>query len=319
MSTTATTLSNSKVKDWRRCPYRYKLKRVDGWKPKRRAVQLERGSWIHDLLMHHYDGEDWRARHEVLTKEFYSLFEEEREELGDLPGECERLMRAYVYHYRDESWHVVETEMDELVEFPNGIKFRFIIDRIVETESGLWLLDTKTVKNFMEPDFMLLDAQLARYVYCAELLDYKPIKGVIFDEVRTKPPTVPEVLKSGELSQAKKIDTDYYTYALAIKKHGLDPRRYRRTLLRLKHQENRYFRRTYLPKDRVLTQQLMDELVMTAHEIQRAERKGEFPRTPEKTCTWDCDYLVPCQIALMGGDPSDELKAKFTRTKEKED
>jgi hypothetical protein len=97
-------VSHSRVKTWRRCPNQYRYKYVMGLKPRERKTQLERGSWLHELLMVHYDGEDWRLRHRALKKQFMNLFEEEREQLGDLPTECFRIMKSYerTYKFDDE-------------------------------------------------------------------------------------------------------------------------------------------------------------------------------------------------------------------------
>lgn len=308
-------LSNSKIKTYRRCPNQYRYKYIEKLRKKKKAVQLARGSWIHDLLQHHYDGEDWRARHVELTDEFNRLFEEEREDLGDLPGECLRIMRSYLRHWKaeDKRWHVVDSEMNETITLPNGVDFNFIIDLVVEEDGGLWIVDHKTVKSFMDADFMLIDAQLARYHYALEQLGgYTPLRGIIFNELRTKPPTIPKSLKSGGLSQAKNIDTDVATYLQAIRRHGLDPEDYRDTLLRLaRTKENDFFRRTRLPKDRPLTRQLMRELGWTAQEIIDAERRQHFPRTPDKSCTWMCDFSDICIVELFGGDPSHIIKSNF--------
>jgi hypothetical protein len=308
-------LSNSKIKTFRRCENMYRYKYVEKLRPKLKAVQLERGSWIHDLLQHFYDGEDWKARHKELTKEFYNLFEEEREHLGDLPQECLRIMRAYLRRWKaeDKRWNVIDSEMNETITLPNGIEFNFIIDLVIEEDGGLWIVDHKTSKSFMDSDFMLIDAQLARYHYALEQLGgYTPLRGIIFNELRTKPPAIPEVLKSGGLSQRKNIDTDVATYLRAIRRHGLDPEDYRDLLLRLaRTKENDFFRRTRLPKDRPLTRQLMRELGWTAQEIQRAELRNRFPRTPDKSCSWGCDYQDICIVELFGGDPTQLIKSNF--------
>jgi hypothetical protein len=293
--------------------YRYKY--VQKLRKKIKAIQLFRGSWLHDLLQHHYDGEDWKVRHKELTKEFYNLFEEEREEYGDLPNECLRIMRGYLRRWKaeDSKWHVVDSEMNETITLPNGVEFNFIIDLVVEEDGGLWIVDHKTVKSFMDADFMLIDAQLARYHYALEQLGgYTPLRGIIFNELRTKPPAIPAVLVSGGLSQRKNIDTDVSTYLREIRRHGLDPEDYRDTLLRLaRTKENDFFRRTRLPKDRPLTRQLMRELGWTAMEIQRAEARQHFPRTPDKSCTWGCDYSDICIVELFGGDPTQLIKSNF--------
>lgn len=323
--TEALRLSNSKVKTFRRCEKKYEFKYVMGLKPKARAVQLERGSWVHDLLMHHYDGKDWRERHAELTREFTATFEEEREGHEDLPKECSRIMRSYLHRYRetDSGLHVVDSEVDEVVTLPNGIEFNFIIDLIVEEpDGGQWLWDHKTVKSFMDADFMLLDAQLTRYYWSAEQMGYKP-RGVIFNEIRTKPPSVPALTQKGALSRAK-IDTDYLTYASAIKRYGLKPNDYREQLLRLRRLDRSesnhpFFRRTRMPRDKPVTQQMMAELVMTAREIRAAEKRAQFPRTPDKACTWDCEFRDPCIIQLQGGDIRDVIKMRFTKKKRGEE
>jgi RecB family exonuclease len=188
-------LSNSKVKTWNRCESSSSSSTSTGLRPKKRTIQLERGSWVHELLMVHYDGHDWRERHAELSAEFYELFEEEREELGDLPNECGRLVRNYLHHWRheDKLYKTIDTELDEVLELPNGLKIRIIIDKIVEDRSGgIWVVDYKTGKNFLDPDWLILDPQLARYHWSADKLGYTPLRGVIYDEIRTKPPTMPK-------------------------------------------------------------------------------------------------------------------------------
>lgn len=308
-------LSNSKLKVYRRCPKQYEYKYVRRLKRKQKAIQLERGSWIHDLLMTHYDGHDWREKHAEKSKEFYKLFEEEREHLGDLPTEVERIMRSYFAYYRDEDkrLRVIDSELDEVLPLPNGDEFNFIIDLIVEEpDGGIWLWDHKTVKSFMPESFMLIDTQLARYFWAAEKMGYTPLRGVMFNEIITASPTLPEILKSGGLSKRKNIRCDAYTYLRYVKELGLDPNDYRDILGYLKPRLNQWFRRTSLPRDTNLTRTLMEEMSYTSREIQDAERLGQFPRTPDKSCTWGCDFLEVCQLELAGGDPSDIIRIRFT-------
>src|SRR4051812_32060336 len=120
-------LSNSKVKTFRRCERQYYYKYVKKLRPKRKAVQLERGTWIHEMLQAHYDGEGWKGVWQDLTLEFNNLFEEEREDLGDLPGETKRIMRSYLRRWKSEdaSWTVIDSEMNETWPLANGLDFNF--------------------------------------------------------------------------------------------------------------------------------------------------------------------------------------------------
>jgi RecB family exonuclease len=310
-------LSNSKVKTWRRCPFAYALKYGLHLRPKKRKIQLDRGDWVHDCLMRYFDGEDWRAEHQRRAKAFNSMFEEEREEWGlDYPNEILGILLGYFAHWRDENplFHTVDTELDEIMTLPNGLRFNFIIDRIVEDKQngGLWLVDVKTGKSFFDQDFMLLDAQLTRYFWCAERMGYKPLLGVMFDEINTSDRTRPKYLeKSGRLEMKSNIKCDYITYLRTIKKHDLDPHDYTDFLAKLKAQSDRWYRRTQLTKDGPITTQMMRELVMTAREIQRAHQTGQFPRTPDKSCVWGCDYTEPCITALNGGNIEPIVNMKY--------
>lgn len=313
-------LSNSKANTYRRCPKRYEFSYVHKLERKRKAVQLYRGDWLHQLLMCHYDGEDWRERQTALTHEFLKLFEEEREELGDMPAETRRIFTSYLRHYREEDkgWNIVDTELEEEVELPDGSMFTFIIDSLAEeSDGGLWLWDHKTVKEFMPEDFMLIDSQLARYFWAAEKIGIGPVRGVMFNEVITKPPTLPKFLeKSGRLEMRKNLVCDAYTYMAEIKRLKLDPAPHKKFVQHLRGQSDRWFRRTPLPRDKHLTLTTMRELQMTASDMKRAERNGHFPRAPMKSCTWDCDFLDLCTTELMGGDFRSVASMSY-RTKKK--
>jgi hypothetical protein len=315
-------LSNSKTNTWRRCPKQYQFHYEMKLRKKQTGLPLKRGDWLHQLLMVHYDGYDWRERHKHLTDEFEKLFEEEKAEYGDLPKECERIMLSYLMFYKVEDKHykVIDSEVDELIELPNGDFFNFIIDLIVEEpDGGIWLWDHKSVTNFMPEDFMLLDAQLARYFWAAKKMGFKPLRGVMFNEIITKPPTPPNLLKNGKLTTKKSMWCDARTYLATVREHGLDPKDYRDTILRLKSTHDRFFRRTRLPRDAPMMKQLMRELFMTSREIKEATARQEFPRTARKECRFDCDYLEPCIIQLQGGDISDVLDMRYETSKRDEE
>lgn len=315
--------SNSKLNTYRRCPRKYRFRYIEGLEAKERKVQLERGTWLHSLLQTYYNGEDWIAKHKELKKVFYNLFEEEREELGDMDVDCLRIMRAYLRTYHDDlsRYVVVDTELDETVTLPNGVKMRIIVDLIFEDRRTglLFAWDHKSRKSFEDGDNMLLDPQLTRYYYGLGVLGYKPLGGVGYNELRTKPPTVPKQLQSGGLSKAMKIDTDVYTYMREIRRLGLDPNNYTEILRHIaRNQTERFFRRTIMPKDKPMIQTMMREVRQTAEEIYAAERRDRFPRTFDKSCSWGCDFTNLCIADLHGADYSPIVKMSFTTREQRE-
>jgi len=77
------------------------------------------------------------STHEKLCSDYGSLFDEEKEKLGDLPTEMRRLFNSYQWHYRkDESWTVHEVELKVEAEMPNGMQYQGKVDMIVEDRCG---------------------------------------------------------------------------------------------------------------------------------------------------------------------------------------
>jgi hypothetical protein len=185
---------------------------------------------------------------------------------------------------------------------------------------GIWIWDYKTRKSFADADLLLLDPQLTHYYNGAEMMGYTPLLGAVTDEIRTKAPTVPALLQRGGLSKAKSIDTDVWTYMQAIRSHDLDPNDYADFLRAIAvRQKDKFFRRTAHPKDRPLIRTMGRELVHTANEILRAEARGAFPRSPDNSCSWGCDFRDLCVAELYGGDISSMIKQRYTKRSERKE
>lgn len=313
-------VSNAKLKVYRRCPKKYEYKYILKLRPKAKALPLEKGSWMHSLLQTYYEGNNWKLTHEKLTETFNNLWEEHREELGTLPQDCSNIMRGYLRNYPDDfdRYTVIDSEMDEVITLPNGLRLNIIVDLIVEDrlEGGLWVWDHKFRSKLGDPDDMLLDPQLTLYYWGLERMGYTNIRGALYNEVRTKVPTIPKLLARGGLSTAKNIDTDLYTYMREIRRYDLDPRDYDDILKHIAtNEEMRFFRRTPIPKDPPVLKTTLKEAVDTAIEIQRAERQHRFPRSFDASCRWGCEYKNLCIVQLHGGDISSMVKISYEVSK----
>lgn len=306
-------VSNSKLKQYNRCKLAYHYKFERNLAPNVTAKPLKRGSWLHLLLEAHYRDGDWKKQWKELKAEYDRMFDEEKDAYGDLPNECKRIMQSYVFHWKEEdaklTWIALEDEVE--VKLPHGHTLVFRFDGVVEDEWGRWLVEHKSHASIPGDDYRFLDVQAKRYVWGLNKDGrYGDITGILWNYLRTKPPTIPQLLKNGTLSK-RKIDSDYYTVYKAIKNYGLDPKEHRDVLLRLKGANN-YFRRERVPAPIKVVERLVKEAVVTADEI----AKGVKPvRSIERSCDW-CSFKSLCITDLYGGD-SDFLVKNNYHTREK--
>jgi hypothetical protein len=186
------------------CHYKYKLRILDKWIPKRRSVHLLFGGWFATALEHYYkfraegiasnaalcavvrealistwiDGKPWESDHPVKTRE--------------------NLIRTII-------WYVDEFENDASVQVvrladgraavehsfalpvDNNLVFCGHIDRLVEYSGDKYVMDQKTSQNTIGPMFFnqfTPDTQISMYSFAGKVIYNTPVKGVIIDGVQ---------------------------------------------------------------------------------------------------------------------------------------
>lgn len=315
--------THSMIKTFRRCPKQAQYKYMDRLKPKSVSLPLKQGDWMHKLLEAHYKGEDWQEVHRRLTLKFNELFDEEKEEYGNLPDECYRMMRSYLWHYQNDPWIVHEVELVLECEFPDGSIYRGRIDLLIENQFGLWIVDHKNNKTLPKNNLRILDAQSALYIVAAVKMGI-PVQGFIWNYLRRKAPTKPELIKDGSrVARWNTIDTDYPTAARFFKKHPeipLGP--YKQKLRRLRDQQyvpgqtqsSTFFRRDVLEKDSAMLKRVWTEAYHThkrLHSYFPQANPDAVERVPERSCDFMCSYSDICQAELMTGDASRLRRQNF--------
>ena len=304
--------SFSELQCFRRCQMKHHYRYIMKLEKKTKDLPLERGSVLHLCLEAFYKTGEWKPELKKYKKKFNRLFEEERELYGDLPAEVFRIMRGYCnYHKNDRKWKVLGVEVPFKVRLPNSrVVLEGYIDLCVEEKTGIWVVEHKTHKDIPSHDYRMMDVQPTLYYYVAEQhFGSDVVMGCIYNYLRTKPPTVPKLLKSGKLSKAK-IDTDRATYLAAIKKHGLDRDDYEEVLSRLSYRN--YFRRERIPKPEGLVRKVIGEAIITGHLIEPFKQGRLLPaRTFIKSCLWDCEFLPLCYASLHGHDVGFLIKNEY--------
>jgi PD-(D/E)XK nuclease superfamily len=251
-------------------------------------------------------------------KEYQNLFLEEREEYGDLIGDCRQIFDSYLLAYVNDGMKVVASEYEVRIPLvKNKIEFKGHIDRVLlEKKTKLrWLSDSKSHKNIPGEEARFHDLQTVFYLWAWNLLNpRRPIDGIMWDYLRTKLPMIPEVLKSGYISQRANIDTTHQVALRFVHEHcrktGQSISYYGDWLDSLKGREERFLKRVFLASPpKVMIQTIVSEMILTAEQMLEYEDDNARTMTPD--CSW-CEFRDLCTAELRGQDAEFIRKAEYT-------
>lgn len=318
-------VSHSRIRSWRRCQmqhyYRYNLR----LQRKTKSRPLMVGSAVHELLEAWHERGNFDQELEAFTAEYNKLFNEEKAELGDLPTLVREIVEGYQEFYRED--HLVfpkrrrgrSTELYVETEILPGIVFVGYIDAFPTDENGRnWVLDRKTARNIPDEDTRFSDLQLLTYCWLLPQAGYPKPDGVIWDYLRTKPPSKPEKLARGGFSQNKNIDTTEAVYRQTLIEAGEDVDKYEDFLESLRGKEGRFYRRIHLPApSEAMIENVVGDLKLSAREIQIFGKEACI-RNMTRDCSRMCSYYNLCSAEVRGLDSEFIIKKEFT-TKEQRD
>lgn len=297
--------SYSRLKQWRFCRQAHYFRYVEKIEPIVTPRPLKMGSHIHECVACLAEGEGLEGYIESVQEEYDKMFIEEQEFYGNMPDDLRVIIDGYqrINGEEDENFEFTEIE-GELGPVPLTKYTSLTIrpDRLgLDTRINRnFLFESKSGKSLPNEDYRLWDMQCFLYIWGLRELGYQ-VDGVIWDHVRSKPPTVPRLLKSGKLSTAKNIDTTYNTYLNEIKAQGLDPEDYEEYLDTLHGRENKFYRRVRLPIKESMLDPVVQEAKITSLEI---HLMGEMPpvKNVSRTTCQMCSYKAICEAELLGLD-----------------
>lgn len=311
------TVSQSVINNYRRCEQLYDYRYVQLLERKKPILQLVRGTMIGKCLDAIAGARvglkmSWQKALLPFEKEYGKLFREEKEYYGDLIGEVKRIVARYEQIYAKDGFKYYvgkdgkPFELKVEVDLLPGIVFTGHIDKYPKDKEGrYWDMDHKSHKNIPSPEDRYSDLQQVFYMWAAPLSGYPKPTGVIWDYLRTKPPTIPEELKNGELSKRKNIDTDYDTYMGEIKRLKLNPKDYKEILDPLQKRGTfDFYQRIRLPTpSKTLIENVVKDAKETAQRI--FKRGGVRPvRSINKMECPRCEFYHLCQAEFRGLDSS---------------
>ena len=305
-------VSYSQIHTWRLCSQKYDYKYNQRLEPKIKAYQLQQGDVIHQCLEAYSKDLSWKkVLRGILEKNEILALVDGDEELRKIVQDSKMIIRNYIRNWKDEKWEYifVEHEFDPIYLCEvSGQKIGLVIkiDGLIKDSDGrLWLLERKSNKKFKDPDSRIRDLQTSLYCWGLWKLGYD-VEGVMWDEVRTKLPVIPSVLKNGLISKRKNIDTDFETFVTALEENEQDEDGYEDILERVKF--NTFFRRHPFPADKEFVSNIVDQFKVT---VKRMVRFKDKPVAEVSFICGNCDYYHLCMADLKGLDTDFMKKASF--------
>lgn len=297
-------VSHSKIKQWLKCKYSYHLKYVEKLKARKKSRPLQFGGMVHDMLEAYINGDDPFEKLEEIAKKQGKLFRAEIDEYGDIVADVRVIMTEYFKHWGEKSVVFVRknkkaAEHKFEVELMDGVVLVGKIDAIGKAKGLRWMVEHKTFTQMPNDDHRWKNVQSGVYLRVNDMLGWEQLDGTLWDYIHSKSPSMPQILKSGEISR-KAINTLPTRIEEMIEDHGLDRAKFAGMLKLAKENRNHYFQRIFNPKKKKVLDALWGDLISTVEEMVEFHGKSKT-RTIDRHCDW-CDYEPICRAALQGQD-----------------
>jgi hypothetical protein len=298
------------------------------WEPIQRYLAFDFGTAIHAALEEYYDPITWGNRdlmEAYATNGFISSFAElsAKVKVGDIVMELEfreaatlglRMLEYYFWWApQHDNFRPVMREIEFDVEIPGmpGVHYQGRIDLLIEVfddegnSLGYYIVDHKTAKQMGDTLWLALDDQCSSYAWALQKMLGIQIRGVMYNQLKKKPPSPPKKLVSGAYSRNKTQDTDFITYLRTLEAAGINPRHYREFLLFLKQNPKEYIRRTKIPYTQRTLEIVEQRIQKEAKEMLNPD-VTIYPTPSFMNCP-GCRFFAPCLQLQEGYEPSMDM------------
>lgn len=298
-------VSQSKVKLWRRCRRAYHYKFVEMLKKKKVKRPFTFGGIVHEMLEAHAEGDNPFEVLERIELEKGAYFRREIEMYGNILEDIRVIMTDYFDHWGEDAGlqfirkNKRSSEHEFRIELRSGLWFTGRIDGAVNARRMRWVKENKSFSRTPSEDARWRSVQGAVYFRAFEMMGWQPFDGILWDYICSKPPSVPERLKSGEWSQ-KKISTLPTKLEEFFAEHDLKAKDFPKLMDEARENRGDYFFRVFNPVKKHVVGMLFDDFCETAEEIAAMHGKVKS-RNIDQHCGW-CDYEPLCRAELTKSD-----------------
>lgn len=313
-------VSQSKLKTWRRCKRQYHYKYVAKLRARKKSRPLGFGSLIHRMIEADAEGKD---PFEAMNHEFDAapIFAEEREFFRELREDVEDIMTEYFEFWQKQPLAFIKhgrirVEHEFTVSVEDGLTVTGKIDGHIRAKRMSWLLENKSFSKPPNEDDRWRSIQGSVYIRIVQMLGWRPVDGMLWNYIRSKPPTMPQLKKNGELS-ARSIDSLPSRIVRAFEIMGVPiTEKHRALMSAARENRTRYFWRVFSTVKPGVVDRLFSDFITTAREAREAHGKTQV-MTIDRHCSW-CEFEPLCRAELTGGDTDFLVERDFYEKKDGE-
>lgn len=305
-------ISQSKVRTYRRCRRQYYYKYVEGLRPKRVRRPLQFGRIVHEMLEADFEGNDPFEKLEEIEASAPKMFREEVEEYGNIIEDVAYIMEEYFEYWDPRSLQPIKkgdrfTEHRFEINLGDGLVFKGVIDCLAKTPNRLkWLTEHKTFDKKPSTDHQWRNLQSAVYMKAVELLGWGRLDGTAWNYIHSKAPSVPSITKAGKLSEAK-CKTLPNRLREFLEDHDIPESKATKQLKAAEGYRRDYFFRVFTPVNPQVVDMVFNDFVDTGREMREDTSRIQ---NIDRHCDW-CDYEPLCRAELTGGDVEYIKEAQF--------
>lgn len=297
----------STLKTWRKCRRAAHYKLVEFLRPKLIRRPLKFGTLIHNLTEAGIKGTSVKKYLTTLTPEEIEGYEN-REEYGNILEDASDIMIEYRRKWKGDGIVYCKGPTGERAEHKfemdlcKGIILTGKIDFVAKTEDRRrWMGEHKTFKKEWSEEDRWRNVQSSLYINAWTTLTGKRLDGILWDYIYSKPPTFPQLTKTGKISE-KAIVTLPITVNRFLAANELTSDSPGADTLIAAGEEgvDRYFQRIFIPRNERVEKMVWKDAIATAKEM-RAKLGVSRERTIDYGCNM-CEFKKLCNAALTGGD-----------------
>lgn len=307
-------VSQSIINTGRKCLQAYKYKYVHKLRRRAKARPLQFGSMIHEALEAHAEGQDPFKKIEEIGKTNRRLFRAEREMYGEIVADARYILEGYLAYWRHDpivfqAREGRKTEHEFAIDLTSDITITGKVDGVAKSKNMLWLVEHKTHKVFPNADHRWRNVQSSVYIRFLEELGWWRLEGTLWDYIRSKAPTRPELLKSGKLSE-RELDSLPQVVLDTIAEHGLNPRHYKDLVDKQTQKMSSWYERVYTPNKKEVVDEIVKDFTLSAKTLRDTNFDKRVPRAIGKHCDW-CEFEPLCRAALTGADEDYVMEQEY--------